>query len=363
MARWRTDWVLWGIGGVLVLGLLLAPLWVKADKPPPSPDKPPPTPTPSEPAHETNPLASADAEDGETLFRLIVAEQEKNLAKIRTIKFTFTEFRKVMVPGDEHEATTERRIIRSGESVWCEMKSRSHFFNSNKGQSHTDYIVWNDKALIYWPSDTRMAYLWEYMSVDNTRERVRKYMKMAFAFPELRYAFGYGPHSLREMLDDPDKQELRYQVMRTADDKAPGYTVVVLPPERIASHPIMRLTVDPARGYMVTYRVDFLEDGTVPHSEYWVVPREVSPGVWLPERWEERIYGRPLSDGNRQTVNMLFQDRIEVQEVNAPISEEQFAWQAAGMNSGTEVYRFDVSDDASMMRIVDGELVEKALRE
>lgn len=364
MAHQRIHGALWGLGGVVVLGLLLAPLWMSAGKPPPPSDQPLPTPIPTEPPHETNALESADGEDGETLFRLIVAEQEKNLAKIHSIKFTYTQSRKQFTPGRERQTESERIIVRKGDNAWTELRFK--YLDPKVGhwqdQDKVSRIVWNRKYLASWPSVKRKAaYLWEYDSPESMPERVKIEKASAAAFPERRWAFGYGTHSLADLLADPDKYRNRYEVLRTGTETDALYEIKIWPavdrPEDRKPYPGLSLTVDPAKGFMVIHKVGLdVSTGNI-GTEYRITPREVAPGVWFPERIEEFVYRQPDEETATRPTDMVTVQALSNIEVNSDIPDSQFTWQALGITRDVDVVRASALGVVEMMRPVNDELI------
>jgi hypothetical protein len=181
-------------------------------------------------------------------------------------------------------------------------------------------------------------------------------------YPEAIMAFGDGINSFAELAAHPEKYELIYKVAREGSDPAADrpYVINIFP----ASNPSQAdwtVTVDPARGYMVTHGITAGDAPGDKLSEFWVTPREVGSGVWFPAAMEKKYY-EPLDPATgKQAEIRTFKSTMESIDIDPDIPKSKFEIQSFGFQPEMLIMRWDADGVYDTMRFINDELVPTSL--
>lgn len=159
--------------------------------------------------------------DPEELFKLVLAEQEKCMRKLRRLEFTWRQETVLGEPGNEIRIVDDPKVIRDGTSFWCQMHAYPRYFPDKVVPDHIEYFVLNDLYLLRWgpgPTGNAGGHMWERDSLGELPEAVRGTINIAYAFPERRHAYGTGTLPLAEVGGlDPEKYPSRFEAERISD--------------------------------------------------------------------------------------------------------------------------------------------------
>lgn len=347
--------IVWGALVLVAGAILLMPLWspprVKVTTSAPvAPSSPPPRPR--------DPLAHFDISNGESFARHVIQQQETNLAKIRSIKFTYTVSTKPFEPGEDIETFTEREVVRSGNSAWCKKQWQNYNRKTGERQKAVDTTVWNGGYLAHWAEDVASDSLkiWEFASLESMPEDARVKKAMAWVDPEKRHGIGIdaGLLSFAEYL--ARVKDRRFEVAREERDGRTVYLLRIFAPAALPK-PSRIVTIEPAKGYMTT-RVTYWESKENDAAGLRVTPKEIAPGIWFPVAWER--LGRKR-DTNPQSITYLERGTYSGIEVNQPVSESLFTWQSLNVPPNTRVVWMDRRGKVAEMSLAEADAKTKTL--
>ena len=269
------------------------------------------------------------------------------------------------MPGHEKKLVHERKLIREGKKVWCELHLYPAAQSGKQSPNRLIYYVWNDEYFATWLKDTVLAHIFEFDNIDGLPKHLRAKMGVVGAFPERRYGYGNGKDTLSKVGSlDPKSYPSKFEAERSTDsDGYPHYTLKAWMIDRVVySRPTWVLTVDPAKGYLVTqgiYQFADLKVGKL--SEYSVTPREISPGIWYPVQWDVTDYGNIDTITGEQPVAKISKYSMIDIEVPPAIDPQRFTWKSLSLPSETKFIRYDSSGESMPMKQVNGELVPNEL--
>lgn len=305
-------------------------------------------------------LPEGSDKDSDLLLRLIVAEQNKNLAKITSLSMVTESEWLVNRPEIQSETKTTHTLIKADAGAYAQNQRRMTVTKGGKAEASVTterFVLNHDYFACY--NTASQPYLWEYKDIERTPDAMKDRLVSANLHPELNYAFGCNQESLALTVKNAESHGIDFDVSRSKAPVETGcYLVEVWRKDRLYPHPYVNLTIDPAQGYAVIHGVVCIEQTGAVIADSKVQMKEVAPGIWFPVRWEVFKYdpdepdpkGGPFVLGHN--VN-----KVTAITVNPDIQKNQFSWRALGIDPARELIRTDALGVSKHMSILSGELV------
>ncbi|HIJ75068.1 MAG TPA: hypothetical protein HPP83_13310, partial [Candidatus Hydrogenedentes bacterium] len=296
--------------------------------------------------------ASAD----EDLLEIVIEQQEASRHKIKSLVATIElESSSYGVRDGELHKVTHKQIIHrvdKGSKQRWDTQTTS-WQNTPWGAATPDgegmYVgcstrhqVINEAYLSLW-EEGDWLYLYEHESIETMSDRAKIKLDLAEIQDILDFAVGaFNAQSFRDILEVSG--DYSFSAERVVED---GDEVIQIKQYRGQStSPTIVYTVDPDKGFLTTKMVMSSEhNGVFRDDKYSVDVQEVAPGIWFPMKVSFDSE-RHASDPNVSSNGWAIDIRVTSIEVNVPIEDDFFTWQATGYPENRRVFVVTLDEQA-----------------
>lgn len=289
------------------------------------------------------------ASDTDTLATFLAVQNRNSYGKIATARYSME--RRLTWHNTTEIRTAE--VAQSGDKRWYHSTIPIKLGHQTTPTPTTAICVLNDEYMAFWSHLSSTAYV-QYDPTAISRTANIAQHDSLYRPPDIlrEGAFGYSGHTLKELMDE----HTWGATWHAKEQRSPsGSTVFELfcNKPNVEGHPFLCATIDPTRGYLITAKTAWRDDGKVQAKEQYEVAkiRSGDDDIYFPSK----VIRTTSPNTPHEHVDSIILTHVEI---NHPIADAQFTIAALDIPESVPVaVPKPGTRKTEEYRVVDGKLI------